>query len=88
MSKILLVLPLVNLGSAQLSESDLGYAHGIISCLAEISDLTTVLISNVDVKKYETLLCKRSGSTLRVIVLPDAKKPSRLQVRGPSLERL
>jgi glycosyltransferase involved in cell wall biosynthesis len=73
-NKILLVLPPANLGNAQLSESDLGYAHGIISCLAKISNLTILLTSDVDVKKYETILSNRSGSILRVVALPEANR--------------
>ncbi len=75
MSNVLLVLSAGNLHSDQLNDFQLGYAYGIISHLAKTSNLTVLLNSNVDVKRYEDFLCKRAGAILRLVTLPKRSRP-------------
>jgi glycosyltransferase involved in cell wall biosynthesis len=75
MSNVLLVLSAGNLRSAKRDEFQLAYAYGIISHLAETSNLTILVNSNDDVKRLEDFLCKRLESAVRLVVLPDTDRP-------------
>lgn len=78
MDKVLLVLPPLNAVSAHQYEPNLGYAHGIISHLVQISNLTVLLLGDADVRRYDDYLNRYFGSVVRAISLTEMKlrKPS------------
>jgi glycosyltransferase involved in cell wall biosynthesis len=85
MDKILLVLPSLNLGTADIQEPDLGYAHGIISYLVQISSITVLLPWDVETRKYEDYLNRDFGAHVLVRSLTEL---DRIPNRPPDLRRL
>jgi glycosyltransferase involved in cell wall biosynthesis len=71
MEKIMLVLPPVDVWAEDFFNPDFGYAHGFISLLNQISNLTVLIPIDVDVRKYYAYLKKNLGPNLRVISLAD-----------------
>lgn len=74
MDKILLVLPPLNAWAADFTRPDLGYAHGLISFLVEISNLTVFVPSDVDIRKYDDYLKRDLGSHARAISLAEINR--------------
>lgn len=69
MDNILLVLPPVNVWAADFSLPDFGYAQGLISILAKISNLTVLISSDIDVRKYDDYLKSELGFHAKIMSL-------------------
>ncbi len=85
MDKILLVLPSLNLGTTDLLERDLGYAHGIISYLVQISSLTVLLPWDLEAREFEDYLNRDFGSRVQVKSLTEI---NRLRNQLPDVRQL
>ncbi|MCL5126068.1 MAG: glycosyltransferase [Deltaproteobacteria bacterium] len=75
MDEILLVLPSLNQRATNLHELDLGYAHGIISYLVQISRLTVLLPPDIDVREYKNYLNRYFGSHVGVKLITEKDTP-------------
>lgn len=71
MEKTMLVLSPADVWAEDFSKPDFGYAHGFISLLNQISNLTVLIPIDVDVRKYYAYLKRNLGPNLRVISLAD-----------------
>lgn len=74
MDKILLVLPPLNVWAADFTQPDLGYAHGLVSFLVEVSNLTVLVPSDVNVGKYDDYLKRDLGPNTKVISLAETDR--------------